>query len=48
MFRHFRYADAPWDFHRQQSAMHLHWRFIIFFLLVAVLVLGVRATGGTL
>lgn len=47
MFRHPRYEDMPWDIQwRHDAGMRHHWWLIALLILTALLVIGVRATGG--
>lgn len=48
MFRHPRHADTPWDIPwRHDAGVRHHWWFVVLLILATLLVIGVRATGGT-
>ncbi len=49
MFRHPHYLDIPWDIHWQTEAQAHHrrvWWLIGALVLIALLLIGVRAAGG--
>jgi hypothetical protein len=49
MFRHPHYLDIPWDIHWQTEAhpRHRHaWWLVGVLVLIALLLIGVRAVGG--
>ncbi|MCS6291498.1 MAG: hypothetical protein H8J66_00365 [Nitrospira sp.] len=49
MFRHPHYLDIPWDIHWHQDAQTRHrhvWWLVGVLVLIALLLIGVRAVGG--